>query len=75
MKLKSFFASCCILTAFICLPSFLQAAPGDPGRDPDPTKVPFDGGLSLVIAAGAAYASKKAFDKRKKEKIVRDSEK
>ncbi|MCW3112440.1 MAG: hypothetical protein JWR18_836 [Segetibacter sp.] len=32
------------------------------------TSAPFDGGLSLMIAAGVAYASKKGFDKRKKIK-------
>jgi hypothetical protein len=37
----------------------------DPGDNPD-NPVPFDGGLSLVIAAGAGYAIKKARDKRKK---------
>ncbi len=71
MKLQSFFATCLIVAAFICIPSFLHAAPGDPGQDPD-TKVPFDGGLSLLIAAGAGYASKKAFDKRKKIKDLKN---
>lgn len=44
--------------------------PGDPGPDPDPppTEIPFDGGLSLVLAAGVAYAAKKGIDKRKKQK-------
>ena len=30
--------------------------------------VPFDGGLSLLVAAGIGYGIKKAYDKRKKEK-------
>lgn len=30
-----------------------------------PTDVPFDGGLSLVAAAGIAYAAKKGYNKRK----------
>ncbi|HUC82742.1 MAG TPA: hypothetical protein VMR70_17670 [Flavisolibacter sp.] len=42
--------------------------PGDPDGDPDPTEIPFDGGLSLVVAAGVAYAAKKGIDKRKKAK-------
>jgi hypothetical protein len=29
---------------------------------------PIDGGLSLLVAAGVGYASKKAYNKRKKEK-------
>ena len=33
---------------------------------PPTTGAPFDGGLSLLIAGGIAYASKKAYDKRKK---------
>lgn len=40
-----------------------QGGPGGPGPDPDPS-VPFDGGLSLVVAAGIAYAAKKGYDKR-----------
>jgi hypothetical protein len=33
---------------------------------PDPsTKVPFDGGLSILLASGAAYGTKKAVDFRK----------
>lgn len=32
------------------------------------TSAPFDGGLSIMIAAGVAYASKKRYDKRKKIK-------
>ena len=47
--------------------------PGGPGPDPDPgTSVPFDGGLSLVVAAGIAYAAKKGYDKKaqaRKEKV------
>ncbi|MBW7893207.1 MAG: hypothetical protein H3C48_19770 [Chitinophagaceae bacterium] len=28
-------------------------------------EIPFDGGLSLLVAAGVAYGAKKAYDKRK----------
>lgn len=49
-----------------------QGGPGDPGVDPDPnpprTDIPFDGGLSIVAAAGIAYAAKKGYDKRKVKK-------
>lgn len=31
----------------------------------NPTNIPFDGGLSLVAAAGIAYVVKKGHDKRK----------
>jgi hypothetical protein len=37
---------------------------GGPPTDPD-AEVPFDGGLSLLLAAGTAYGAKKAVDYRK----------
>jgi len=40
------------------------AQPGDPGGNPD---VPIDGGISILIAAGALYGSKKIYDARKKK--------
>jgi hypothetical protein len=39
----------------------------DPGRDPD-NPLPLDGGLSLLLAAGAAYGGKKLVDQRKNRK-------
>ena len=33
---------------------------------PCPTNIPIDGGISLLIAAGVAYGSKKIHDSRKK---------
>ncbi len=66
MTSRSFFHTLCIVIAFSFLPFLVGAQPGGPGPDPDPgTSVPFDGGLSLLIAAGIGYASKKAYDKRK----------
>ena len=53
-------------TFLSCSLSLVQAQ-GDPGEDPDPTNVPIDGGLSLLIAAGVGYAAKKGYDKRKKD--------
>ncbi len=38
----------------------------DPGDDPD---VPFDGGLTVLIAAGVGYGLKKVRDERKRKKI------
>ena len=40
-----------------------------------PASAPFDGGISLLIAAGISYASKKGYDKRKKQKDVQNQEK
>jgi hypothetical protein len=69
MSAKSFLAPICIVLAFVFLPSVLLAqGPGNPGPDPDPgTSIPFDGGISMLIAAGIGYASKKAYDKRKEK--------
>lgn len=35
--------------------------------DPDPLNVPFDGGASILIAAGAAYGAKKYREKHLKK--------
>jgi hypothetical protein len=45
--------------------SSLGIAQGDAGNDPDFPTVPLDGGLSLLLVAGAAYGSKKVYDFRK----------
>jgi hypothetical protein len=39
----------------------------DPGGNPD---VPIDGGISFLIAAGAAYGAKKIRDGRKKKESI-----
>lgn len=57
------------ISIIICIISItVSAQPGGPGKDPD-TEVPIDGGVSLLVAAGVAYAAKKAYDKRKKERM------
>lgn len=43
----------------------VQGIPPGPGGDPG-TEVPFDGGVSLLVAAGVAYGAKKALDAKKK---------
>ncbi|MCU0404393.1 MAG: hypothetical protein MUE99_07570 [Chitinophagaceae bacterium] len=40
----------------------------DGGNDPDQPGVPLDGGLSILLAAGAAYGGKKFYDANKKNK-------
>jgi hypothetical protein len=50
---------------FLFLPMVLLAQPGFGDDVPD---VPIDGGLSLLIAAGAGYGAKKIHEKRKTEK-------
>ena len=74
MKLNSLLTILFIVGVFLC-PSLLhaQGGPGDPGQDPD-IKIPFDGGLSLLIAAGVGYGMKKAYDKRKADKNAPEAE-
>jgi hypothetical protein len=68
MRIKSLFTTLFIVALFVCLPAITNAQ----FEDPDP--VPFDGGLSLVIAAGVGYAIKKKYDQRKKERIKQEKE-
>ncbi len=49
----------------IAVPSFVIA---QPPIDPEVEDVPFDGGVSLLIAAGIGYGLKKVHDKKKAEK-------
>ncbi|MBS4042895.1 MAG: hypothetical protein KGZ59_03685 [Chitinophagaceae bacterium] len=59
---KQFILILTLLIAII-LPT-LCIAQGDPGGDPG---VPFDGGASILIAAGAAYGVKKYREKHLKK--------
>jgi len=48
--------------------SQVNAQPGGPDSDPGGPQsgaVPVDGGLALLLAAGAGYGAKKAYDYRK----------
>lgn len=65
MNIKNFFVQIVIVLTFITVPFILHAQPDDPGDQPEP--VPFDGGLTLIIAVSAGYAIKKKYDQRKKE--------
>jgi len=68
MILVRYLRHCLIISLFFSLttPLFAQQ-PGDPGEDPD-NPIPIDGGLSLLLAAGAAYGAKKVYNFRKEEK-------
>jgi hypothetical protein len=62
-----------LMTLFLtCLPTILLLAQGDPGGDPD-ENVPFDGGISILVAAGIGYAVKKGYDRRKKNKEAKEN--
>jgi hypothetical protein len=52
----------------ILIPLFVlyaNAQPGDPGGDPD---IPIDGGVSILLAAGALFGMKKIYDVTKRKK-------
>ncbi len=55
----------------ICIafcPVLLFAQPGGFDDDVLDNPIPFDGGVSLLVAAGIGYGLKKAYDKKKMEK-------
>jgi len=54
-----------IFILFICMSLFAQQSYAQ--GPPDPNDAPIDGGLSLLLAAGAAYGVKKYRDGRKKK--------
>ena len=51
----------CLTFATVLFAGIAKAEPGD-----DPGPVPVDGGVSILLAAGAAYGAKKIYDMRKK---------
>ncbi len=63
MKSKIVYLVLIILT--LCLaPQIVSAQIAPPD---DPTDVPIDGGISLLLAAGVGYGVKKARDKNRKQ--------
>lgn len=68
------FKSLILLFLFIGFSYVLHAAPPPPpGGSPacwPPPCIPIDGGLSFLVAAGAAYGAKKIYDLRKKNPKV-----
>lgn len=59
------YLSLIIVALFISAIAIAQPGGGD--GDPDETVIPFDGGLSVLVAAGVAYGAKKAYDKKKEK--------
>jgi hypothetical protein len=55
----------------VIMPTILIAQ----GFDDQTIDVPFDGGVSLLVAAGIGYGLKKVYDKRKEEKDSESIEK
>ncbi len=54
-----------LLMGMIVIPAFVIA---QPPIDPEVEDVPFDGGVSLLVAAGIGYGLKKVHDRKKAEK-------
>ncbi|WP_035758140.1 PID-CTERM protein-sorting domain-containing protein [Hugenholtzia roseola] len=54
--------------ALVALTPSLLAQPGGGGPPPVVTAVPIDGGVTFLLAAGAAYGAKKLYDYRKSQK-------
>jgi hypothetical protein len=82
MKIKQLFATVIVAASLSGLPQFVHAgsspsshsSPSSPSSHSSPsspsspsTKVPFDGGLSLLVATGIGIGIKKGYDKRKKQ--------
>jgi hypothetical protein len=65
-QIKIFALFVIIICTALPLGSFAQGPP-------DPEDTPIDGGLSLLLAAGAAYGVKKYRDGRKKQEEEKES--
>ena len=72
MKLAIFTLSLTISLLFLSLLSFAQSFSGPPSFTPDVLDNPIDGGLGILLGAGAAFGAKKLRDKRRAK---RDQEK
>jgi hypothetical protein len=77
MKIGRYLTLIVVFTVFTSIEVVLAAGagggpPGPPGGGggppcwPPPCTIPLDGGISLLIAAGALYGGKKMYDNRKK---------
>jgi len=53
---------------FISVLSYAQSFTGPPSFSPDVLDNPIDGGLSLLLGAGAVYGAKKLRDMRNRDK-------
>ena len=54
-----------LVIGMMVIPAFVIAQDDPPPIDPDVQDVPFDGGVSLLVAAGIGYGLKKAHDRKK----------
>jgi hypothetical protein len=57
-----------MVAVFMALTTICFAdGPSDGETNPDETNTPFDGGVSLLVAAGVVYGIKKRYDARKND--------
>ena len=56
-----------LFTIMLSIPSLLIAQTDPPDFPGDVDDVPFDGGVSVLIAAGIAYGLKKAYDNKRQK--------
>ena len=66
MKKQFVFVVALFITALI-LPGLCFSQPPPPPPPPQDTEVPFDGGLSILLAAGVGYGVKKFRNSRTKK--------
>jgi hypothetical protein len=68
--MKSGFFTIMLLVISIAPSTLFAKQPSVLDNDCDvPTQAPFDGGLTILLAAGAGYALKKGYDNKKKKRI------
>ena len=65
---KSLLMFTIVFISLTVLPGIVQAQTDLPNADSDPD-APFDGGISLLLAAGIGYGVKKTRDYKKKQTI------
>lgn len=55
-----------VVVILFCIPGYVLAQDDFP-PDVNDNDVPFDGGVSLLVAAGIGYGLKKVYDKKKED--------
>ncbi|MBS1588621.1 MAG: hypothetical protein JST52_03300 [Bacteroidetes bacterium] len=68
MKQTTQYLRILLLTISLALSGTLVYADPPDDEDPDPSGVPIDGGISLLVGAAAIYGVKKLHDKNKQQK-------
>ncbi len=64
--MKKFLLLCAFIIALLVTPIFVQTAASQP-PPPPPQDIPIDGGLSILLIAGAAYGAKRLHAAKKEQ--------